>query len=44
MDATAGEPGNSGKYPAESVLGKVDAKLWQLAEGIRQFGPMYTES
>jgi Lon-like ATP-dependent protease len=44
MDAPAGEPGKDGKYPAASVLGKVDAKLWQLAEGIRQFGPMHTES
>ncbi len=44
MDAPAGEPGKDRKYPADSVLGKVDAKLRQLAEGIRQFGPMLTES
>ena len=44
MDAPAGEPGKDGKYPSDSVLGRVDAKLRELAEGIRQFGPMHAES
>jgi Lon-like ATP-dependent protease len=44
MDAPAGEPGKDGKYPADSVLGVVDRKLRQLAEGIREFGPVHADS
>lgn len=43
MGAPAGAPGKDGKYPGDSVLGKVDDKLWQLAQGIRQFGPLHTD-
>lgn len=34
----AGERSTSGEYPAGSVLGRADARLRQLAEGVKAFG------
>ncbi len=35
----AGRRGEDGSYPADTVFGKVDRKLMDLARGLRQFGP-----
>ena len=34
----AGTPGSDGSYPADSIYGKVDARLRELAEEVRRFG------
>jgi lon-related putative ATP-dependent protease len=39
----AGQPGADGRYPPESVFGRADARLRQLAEGVRRFGPAALE-
>jgi lon-related putative ATP-dependent protease len=41
-DFDAGEPGKDGAYAPDTVFGRVDAKLDQLAQGIRAFGPDYS--
>ncbi|WP_319778914.1 AAA family ATPase [Maridesulfovibrio sp.] len=35
---SAGEKDEEGKYPEESIYGKVDARLIELAEGLKNFG------
>ncbi len=35
----AGERGSGTAYPPESVFGRVDARLRELAAGVREFGP-----
>ena len=34
----AGERGADGVYPADSIYGRVDARLLELAESVRRFG------
>jgi Lon-like ATP-dependent protease len=36
--ATAGGRGSDGAYPPDSVFGRTDAKLTELAEGVRAYG------
>ena len=36
--AVAGKRAADGTYPADSVFGRVDARLRQLAEGVREYG------
>ncbi|MDX1387650.1 MAG: AAA family ATPase [Acidobacteriota bacterium] len=35
----AGKPGSEGTYPPDSIFGRVDAKLRELAAGVRDYGP-----
>ena len=37
-DAAAGVRGPDGTYPSDSVFGRTDAKLTELAEGVRAYG------
>ena len=37
-ETAAGKRGSDGAYPEDSVFGRVDAKLGELARGVREYG------